>query len=61
MRVCVCVCVCDLTVSLRLLYFGGTGHSSFAPLPSHLRAGLGRACFFLSSWTWYPGRNDFIR
>ena len=34
--------------------------SSFAFLPSHLRADLCWARFFPSSRTWYPSRNDFI-
>ena len=32
MCVCVCVCVCDLTLGLRLLYFGGAGHAPSKPL-----------------------------
>ena len=35
MCVCVCVCVCDLTLGLRLLYFGGAGHApSIHPITS---------------------------
>ena len=62
---CVCVClVCSWQCSVPVGPVVRLVHpitSPFAFLPSHLRAELGRARFFPSSRTWYPGRDDFIR
>ena len=69
--VCVCLCVYVWPYSgpeVTLFWWGRSCAyivhpitCPFAFLSSLLRADLGRARFFPSSRTWYPGRNDFIR